>query len=150
MSRFSSVPPSLSTKDFIEGADAPRPSLLQRAAEPAPSVQPMRSAPIVKAEPPTPPSAARVARPAQPKATKAPATEKPWEGHRRKAKPSKSFNLRVNEYELALLRFVVEQVSTEREEDVSMHQVCKEILISELERRAGIEPKGRAGENSDV
>ncbi len=54
----------------------------------------------------------------------------PWEGLEKKAVPRTTFNLRLNEYELALLRWLAEQ----REE--SMQKVAKRVLIPALEQLA--------------
>jgi len=61
--------------------------------------------------------------------------EKPWEAFRKKETARNIFNLRINNYYLAILRYLAEQ-----DEDVSMQGIVKEILLPELEKRAGISP----------
>ena len=56
--------------------------------------------------------------------------ELPWVGLDPKAKPTSGINLRLNEYQLALLRFVA------MHEDRSQQQVTKRLLIPGLEARA--------------
>ena len=51
-------------------------------------------------------------------------TERPWEAFEKKAVPRTTFNLRLNDYELSLLRWLAEQ----REE--SMQKVAKRVLAS--------------------
>ena len=53
----------------------------------------------------------------------------PWVGLDPKAKPTSGINLRLNEYQLALLRFVAEH------EDRSQQQVTKRMLIPALEAK---------------
>ena len=53
-----------------------------------------------------------------------------WAGLDPKAKPTSGINLRLNEYQLALLRFVAEH------EDRSQQQVTKRMLVPALEARA--------------
>ena len=53
--------------------------------------------------------------------------EQPWEGLDKKAVPRTTFNLRLNDYELALLRTLAEQ------RDVSMQKLSKRLLIPALE-----------------
>ena len=55
-------------------------------------------------------------------------TERPWQAFEKKAVPRTTFNLRLNDYELSLLRWLAEQ----REE--SMQKVAKRVLIPALER----------------
>ena len=54
----------------------------------------------------------------------------PWGSLDPKAKPTSGINLRLNEYQLALLRFVAEH------EDRSQQQVTKRMLVPSLEARA--------------
>ena len=54
----------------------------------------------------------------------------PWVGLEPKAKPTSGINLRLNEYQIALLRFVA------KHEDRSQQQVTKRMLIPALEARA--------------
>ena len=54
----------------------------------------------------------------------------PWEGLDKKAVPRTTFNLRLNDYELALLRALAEQ------RDVSMQKLSKRLLIPALEELA--------------
>ena len=54
----------------------------------------------------------------------------PWGSLDPKAKPTSGINLRLNEYQLALLRFVAEH------EDRSQQQVTKRMLVPYLEARA--------------
>ena len=56
--------------------------------------------------------------------------ELPWAALDPKAKPTSGINLRLNEYQLALLRFVA------KHEDRSQQQVTKRMLIPVLEARA--------------
>jgi hypothetical protein len=53
--------------------------------------------------------------------------ERPWQAFEKKAVPRTTFNLRLNDYELALLRWLAAQ----REE--SMQKVAKRVLIPALE-----------------
>ena len=55
--------------------------------------------------------------------------ELPWAGLDPKSKPTSGINLRLNEYQLALLRFVAEH------EDRSQQQVTKRMLIPALEAK---------------
>jgi hypothetical protein len=55
-------------------------------------------------------------------------TARPWQAFEKKAVPRTTFNLRLNDYELSLLRWLAEQ----REE--SMQKVAKRVLIPALER----------------
>ena len=55
--------------------------------------------------------------------------ELPWVGLNPKAKPTSGINLRLNEYQLALLRFVA------KHEDRSQQRVTKRMLIPALEAR---------------
>jgi hypothetical protein len=64
-----------------------------------------------------------------------PKRDKPWEAFRKKETARNIFNLRINNYYLAILRHLAQQ-----DEDVSMQGIVKEILLPELERRAGIDP----------
>ncbi len=61
-------------------------------------------------------------------------SEKPWAGLDPKATARQAFNLRLNDYERALLKYVADQ-----DEDLSMHKIVKRILIPELERRVGLD-----------
>ena len=54
----------------------------------------------------------------------------PWEGLDKKAVPRTTFNLRLNDYELALLRALAEQ------RDISMQKLSKRLLIPALEELA--------------
>ena len=54
----------------------------------------------------------------------------PWGSLDPKAKPTSGINLRLNEYQLALLRFVAEHA------DRSQQQVIKRMLVPSLEARA--------------
>src|SRR4029450_2523827 len=54
--------------------------------------------------------------------------ERPWQAFEKKAVPRTTFNLRLNDYELALLRGLAEQ------RDESMQKVAKRVLIPALER----------------
>ena len=58
----------------------------------------------------------------------------PWDGFRRKATSNIVFNLRLNDYYMAILRYLAEQ----DEDAVPMQQIVKQILLPELEKRAGI------------
>ena len=53
-----------------------------------------------------------------------------WGGLDPKAKPTSGINLRLNDYQIALLRFVA------KHEDRSQQQVTKRMLIPALEARA--------------
>ncbi len=54
----------------------------------------------------------------------------PWRGLDPKAKPTSGINLRLNDYQLALIRFVAEQ------EERSQQQVIKRVLVPGLEAMA--------------
>ena len=54
----------------------------------------------------------------------------PWDGLDKKAVPRTTFNLRLNDYELTLLRTLAEQ------RDVSMQKLSKRLLIPALEELA--------------
>lgn len=56
--------------------------------------------------------------------------ERPWEAWDKKAVPRTTFNLRLNDYELTLLRWLAEQ------RDESMQRVAKRQLIPALEQLA--------------
>ena len=56
--------------------------------------------------------------------------ERPWEAWNKKAVPRTTFNLRLNDYELTLLRWLAEQ------RDESMQRVAKRLLIPALEQLA--------------
>ena len=56
--------------------------------------------------------------------------ERPWEAWDKKAVPRTTFNLRLNDYELTLLRWLAEQ------RDESMQRVAKRLLIPALEQLA--------------
>jgi hypothetical protein len=56
------------------------------------------------------------------------APARPWQAFEKKAVPRTTFNLRLNDYELALLRWLAEQ------RDESMQKVAKRVLIPALER----------------
>jgi len=58
------------------------------------------------------------------------ATPKPWEAFDPKAKPSTGMNLRLNEYQLALLRYIAEA------EDRSVQKTIKRLLILAAEQAA--------------
>ena len=55
---------------------------------------------------------------------------RPWEACDKKAPPHTTFNLRLNDYELTLLRWLAEQ------RDESMQRVAKRQLIPALEKLA--------------
>jgi len=55
---------------------------------------------------------------------------RPWEAWDKKAPPHTTFNLRLNDYELTLLRWLAEQ------RDESMQRVAKRQLIPVLEKLA--------------
>lgn len=57
----------------------------------------------------------------------------PWERFSKKATAKNIFNLRLNDYYLAILRHLAAH-----DEDRSMQQIVKEIVLPELERLAGI------------
>ena len=56
--------------------------------------------------------------------------DRPWEALDKKAVPRTTFNLRLNDYELTLLRWLAEQ------RDESMRKVAKRLLIPALEQLA--------------
>ncbi len=58
------------------------------------------------------------------------ASGRPWEGFNKKAVPRTTFNLRLNDYELTLLRWLAEN------RDESMQKVAKRVLIPALEHLA--------------
>ena len=68
-----------------------------------------------------------------------------WENENPKSKERKVFNLRLNAYQSALLDHAAEVASEEEGEAVSRHSIIMEILIPELERRAGLEPSDTKG-----
>ena len=53
-----------------------------------------------------------------------------WKSYNKKAVPRTTFNLRLNDYELGLLRWLAE------ERDESMQRVAKRVLIPALEQLA--------------
>jgi hypothetical protein len=107
MASFSRKPPSpTSVQDFIAAADQPTTPTLVAA-------QPKRKTKR-RSQAPTPRRAKRL-----------------WEGLDPKATAKNVFNLRLNDYHLAILRHLAEQ-----DEDASMQRICKKILLPELERRA--------------
>ena len=53
-----------------------------------------------------------------------------WKNYNKKAVPRTTFNLRLNDYELGLLRWLAE------ERDESMQRVAKRVLIPALEQLA--------------
>ncbi|OGQ81191.1 MAG: hypothetical protein A2289_10990 [Deltaproteobacteria bacterium RIFOXYA12_FULL_58_15] len=109
MASFSRKPPAPSNaQDFIAAADhlpTPEPALTAEA-----ELQPKKKEPRSQAS-------ARQKR-------------RPWEGLDPKATPKNVFNLRLNDYHLAILRHLAEQ-----DEDASMQRICKKILLPEIERR---------------
>ena len=56
--------------------------------------------------------------------------ERPWEAWNKKAVPRTTFNLRLNDHELTLLRWLAEQ------RDESMQRIAKRLLIPALEQLA--------------
>lgn len=56
--------------------------------------------------------------------------QRPWEAWDKKAAPHTTFNLRLNDYELTLLRWLAEQ------RDESMQRIAKRQLIPVLEKLA--------------
>ena len=58
----------------------------------------------------------------------APVGKTPWDAYDKKAVPRTTFNLRLNDYELALLRYLAAQ------RDESMQKVAKRTLIPVLEQ----------------
>lgn len=56
--------------------------------------------------------------------------QRPWEAFNKKAVPRTTFNLRLNDYELRLLRWLAEN------RDESMQKVAKRALIPALEKLA--------------
>ena len=58
------------------------------------------------------------------------AAGRPWQSFEKKAVPRTTFNLRLNDYELTLLRWLAEQ------RDESMQKVAKRVLIPALEQLA--------------
>ncbi len=59
-----------------------------------------------------------------------PVFERPWEAFDKKAIPRTTFNLRFNDYELTLLRWLSEH------RDASMQKIAKRALIPMLEQLA--------------
>ena len=120
---FSRKPPA-TADEFIAAADMP----------PAPSTPTPPPAPAAKPAHPEQPRATAstppAPRPTEPARRQAPA--KPWERFDRKATAKNVFNLRLNDYYLAIIRHLAEQ-----EEEISMQRVCKRILLPELEKRVG-------------
>lgn len=62
------------------------------------------------------------------------AEKRPWDGLDPKATARIVFNLRFNEYEMAILRYVNAQ-----DEDLSMHKIVKRIVMPKLRVMAGID-----------
>lgn len=60
-------------------------------------------------------------------------SHQPWDAFDRKAVPRTTFNLRLNDYELTLLRWLAER------RDESMQKVAKRVLIPLLEQLASEE-----------
>ena len=58
------------------------------------------------------------------------ALRRPWKEFDKKAVPRTTFNLRLNDYELSLLRWIAEQ------RDESMQKIAKRTLIPALEQLA--------------
>ncbi len=56
---------------------------------------------------------------------------KPWEAFDPKAKPTTGMNLRLNEYQLTLLRYIAET------DERSLQQTIKRLLIPAAEETAG-------------
>ena len=59
-----------------------------------------------------------------------PRLDRPWEALDKKAVPRTTFNLRLNDYQLTLLRWLAEQ------RDESMQKLAKRLLIPALEQLA--------------
>jgi len=57
------------------------------------------------------------------------ATQQPWHAFEKKAVPRTTFNLRLNDYELALLRWLAEQ----REESMRVGLVTQQRAVSQLQ-----------------
>ncbi len=66
-----------------------------------------------------------------------PRGERPWEALDKKAVPRTTFNLRLNAYQLTLLRELAEQ------RDESMQKLAKRLLIPALEQLAAEQPLER-------
>ena len=119
---FSRKPPE-TADEFIAAADTPPAAKVTHP--PAAESRSAPPAPVVVATPaprPVPREAPRQRVP----------TGKPWEQFDRKATAKNVFNLRLNDYYLAIIRHLAEQ-----EEDSSMQRVGKRILLPELEKRVG-------------
>ncbi len=63
---------------------------------------------------------------------------RPWEALDKKAVPRTTFNLRLNAYQLTLLRGLADQ------RDESMQKLAKRLLISALEQLAAEQPGERS------
>jgi hypothetical protein len=61
---------------------------------------------------------------------KAESTDKPWDGFSKKDKPAHNVTVRLNEHYMARLRYLAEQ-----NEDLSMQQILRKMLLPELEKR---------------
>jgi len=121
---FSRKPPA-TADEFIAAADA-MPAPAAKVTHP-PAAEPRSAppAPVVVATPAPRPAPREAPRQRVP-------TGKPWEQFDCKATAKNVFNLRLNDYYLAIIRHLAEQ-----EEDSSMQRVCKRILLPELEKRVG-------------
>lgn len=63
-----------------------------------------------------------------------PKPEKPWVSLDPNGAPRNSFNLRLNDHDLAILRYLAAL-----NKDLSMQKVVNRILVPELHRRVGVE-----------
>jgi hypothetical protein len=114
MAQFSrSAPRPQTAGEFVDGADAP--------STPARHDTNTNTSITADAHPTSKRRRARVSR------------ERPWERFSKKATAKGVFNLRLNDYYLSILRHLAAQ-----DEDKSMQQIVKAVLLPELERMAGI------------
>jgi hypothetical protein len=63
-----------------------------------------------------------------------PPAEAPWQQHDPTERPTKLFNIRLNEYELAMLRYIADL-----DPDISMQKVVRRILVAELKKRLKVQ-----------
>jgi len=69
---------------------------------------------------------------------------KPWDEFKRNAPPKNVFNLRLNDYHLAILRELAVQASEQADDGRprSMQSIVNDILLPALEARVGVRRSG--------
>lgn len=137
MSKFSRTPPAPSTPDeFIKGADpideSPPPSATKKKPKQVTNADDVEPA-AVSSRSERPAGAQGLFPPVASERTKKPDDSTPWKHLDPKATARRSFILRLNEYEYALLKYLGSQ-----NPDLSMHKVAKRLLVPELEKHAGV------------